>query len=38
MAITDLHPTIRQVAQAEKVRATQIKGAAKPAAAAAPKP
>ncbi len=36
MAIADLHPTIRQVAQAEKVRATQIKGAAKPAAPAPP--
>ncbi len=30
MAITDLHPTIRQFAQAEKVRATQAKGGAKP--------
>jgi tetratricopeptide (TPR) repeat protein len=35
MAVTDVHPTIRQVAQAEKVRATQAKAAgAKPAAPA----
>jgi tetratricopeptide (TPR) repeat protein len=39
MAITDLHPTIRQFAQAEKVRAMQAKGGAKPAAPAnAPAP
>jgi predicted negative regulator of RcsB-dependent stress response len=37
MAIQDLHPSIRQFAQAEKVRATQLKnGGAKPAAAATP--
>jgi tetratricopeptide (TPR) repeat protein len=37
MAQPDLHPTIRQFAQAEKVRATQMKaGDAKPAAPAAP--
>ncbi|MBI4873982.1 MAG: hypothetical protein HY822_05035 [Acidobacteria bacterium] len=34
MAVADLHPTIRQFAQAEKVRATQAKGGAKPAAPA----
>jgi tetratricopeptide (TPR) repeat protein len=39
MAITDLHPTIRQFAQAEKVRAIQAKGGAKPPAPAnAPPP
>jgi tetratricopeptide (TPR) repeat protein len=38
LAMQNLHPQIRQVAQAEKVRATQMKGAAKPAPApAAPK-
>src|SRR5436853_1771588 len=37
MAIADLHPSIRQFAQAEKVRATQAKtGGAKPAGAATP--
>ena len=37
MAMPDLHPSIRQFAQAEKVRATQMKsGGAKPASAAAP--
>jgi uncharacterized protein HemY len=36
MAIQDLHPSIRQFAQAERVRATQMKsGGAKPAAPAA---
>jgi tetratricopeptide (TPR) repeat protein len=35
MAMQNLHPAIRQFAQAEKVRATQIKDKAKP---AAPKP
>jgi len=35
----DLHPSIRQFAQAEKVRATQMKsGGAKPAAPPAPAP
>jgi len=34
MAATDLHPTIRQFAQAERVRAVQAKGGAKPAAPA----
>ncbi len=39
MAQTDLHPTIRQFAQAERVRAMQGKGGgAKPAAPAAPAP
>jgi tetratricopeptide (TPR) repeat protein len=40
MAITDVHPTIRQFAQAEKVRATQAKGggAKPPAPANAPPP
>jgi tetratricopeptide (TPR) repeat protein len=38
LAQTDLHPTIRQFAQAEKVRATQMKGGVKPAAPAAPAP
>jgi len=33
MALPDLHPTIKQFAQAERVRATQMKNAAKPAAA-----
>lgn len=37
MAVPDLHPTIRQFAQAEKVRAAQAKsGGAKPAASPAP--
>jgi hypothetical protein len=37
MAIQDLHPSIRQFAQAEKVRATQMKnGGAAPAASPAP--
>ena len=37
MAMQDLHPSIKQYAQAEKVRATQLKsGGAKPAAPAAP--
>jgi tetratricopeptide (TPR) repeat protein len=37
MALQDLHPSIRQFAQAEKVRATQMKsGGAKPSAPAAP--
>lgn len=37
MAIQDLHPSIRQFAQAEKVRATQLKaGGGKPAAASPP--
>jgi len=37
MAVPDLHPSIRQFAQAEKVRATQLKaGGGKPAAAATP--
>jgi tetratricopeptide (TPR) repeat protein len=34
MAITDLNPTIRQFAQAERARALQAKGGAKPAAPA----
>ena len=37
MAMPDVHPTVKQFAQAEKVRATQAKnGGAKPAAAPAP--
>ena len=37
MAMPDLHPSIRQFAQAERVRATQLKsGGAKPATPAAP--
>ena len=39
MAMQDLHPTIRQFAQAEKVRATQLKnGGTKPPAAPAATP
>jgi tetratricopeptide (TPR) repeat protein len=37
MALTDVHPAVKQFAQAEKVRATQLKNAAgKPTAPAAP--
>jgi hypothetical protein len=37
MAMPDLHPSIRQYAQAEKVRATQLKsGGSKPASSTAP--
>jgi tetratricopeptide (TPR) repeat protein len=36
LAQPDVHPQIKQFAQAEKVRATQLKGGAKPAAPAAP--
>jgi tetratricopeptide (TPR) repeat protein len=38
LAQTDLHPTIRQFAQAEKARATQLKGSGKPAAPATTAP
>jgi tetratricopeptide (TPR) repeat protein len=34
MAMTDVHPSIKQFAQAEKARAAQIKGGAKPAGGA----
>lgn len=38
MATPDVHPTIKQFAQAERVRAVTAKGGAKPAAPAAPAP
>ena len=34
MAMTDVHPSIKQFAQAEKARAAQLKGGAKPAGGA----
>jgi hypothetical protein len=38
LAQADLHPAIKQFAQAEKTKATQLKSGGKPAAPAAPAP